>query len=152
MNPLNKKVKEAILEIIAKEKGKVVFTGSVSLALRGVLDREVNDIDCFTEVRYYGSEDCLDINHESSHKFWDSKGNLIECVKGRSSNGIGIDYMYRKDFPPYNEIKVDLWNGLVSIKCTTIESIREVKEDYIKRFPNLDSKHKLDIAFIDSFL
>src|SRR6478735_10264230 len=108
MNKLSNEFEIAIVEILEREQCEVIFTGSVSLYLQNKLQRHPNDIDCFTKNSYYGDQACVEVNRESSLKFWDSTGKLIEVVKGRSANGVPIDYMYRSDMPSYIYKRVTL--------------------------------------------
>lgn len=142
---LNKKFITAIKQIEKAEKGKVIFTGSVALVLQKVLDRHPEDIDCFTVHNHYGNISCtmLHVNRESSRKFTDSEGNVIEVVKGSTRNGVPVDYMYRKELPPY--VTVKLYGEGLTLKVATVKSILAVKSDYVRRFPKGTEKHKKDL-------
>ena len=143
---LTLKFKEALMEIVKREKGEVIFTGSISLILQGALKRKPADIDCFTKTRYYGNPECTKLNHQSSNKFWDSEGKLIEVVKGITDNGVPVDYMYREDMPATVLYILHLNGKKIELKLATVESIHSIKRDYIKRGGTVE-KHSDDLPF-----
>lgn len=150
---ITREVVNTVLWVNTLFKGKVTFCGSFGLVLNGKLDRPIHDIDCITDVDYYGKSGYDEIFQygvcsSGSEKFY-VEGVLVKVFKIYSPSGMGIDVMFRADgvksekrFFEYAEIKVE-----------RPESAIHIKENYLKILgsdPNPESykKHSSDLNFI----
>lgn len=80
-------------------EGRIVFCGSFGLALNGLLNREIKDVDLLTEKNYY-MEYGMDGREGNSGEFWmptDNKNRqvLVKCFKLKSPDNIVIDVLHR---------------------------------------------------------
>lgn len=143
---------EAVKEIVKQENGKVIFVGSFGLKLNNKLNRVIHDIDVFTPTSYYGDPSCESVNRESSGRFR-INGVEVLCVNGKTSNGVKVDYMWRKD---YNKIKFDVhsFHG-IKINVEQPDFAIKAKAEYVatsRVFDEKRNKHYDDLKQIEDDL
>lgn len=138
-------------------KGKVTFCGSFGLAVNGLLNRPVQDIDCITDRCYFGEdpweflgeehEKFYTISSDTSAKFY-VDGVLVKVFKLNSPSGIKVDVMYREDLVSRETVKFCGERILVEDPASAIA----VKKYYIENWKRMENctgqsslKHEQDI-------
>lgn len=137
--------------------GRVVFCGSFGLALNGLLDREIKDIDLLTEKNYY-MEWNMEGREGNSGQFWVPTANknrqiLVKCFKLQSPDKITIDILHRtgdKEFEvEYTE--VDFYGEKIFVE--TPQGAITAKQRYLQSDQlQYKDKHIADLREIESNL
>jgi hypothetical protein len=139
---------KAVHEINTKLEGRGVFAGSFGLKYNGYLDRDIHDIDVFTEESWIGTAEAESVLNKSSSGSFTVGGINVKSIKGETSNNILVDYLFKYQKLEYNV--VDFYG--VQIKIEKPEIAIKAKEDYLKRNSNPISnreKHEVDLRHIN---
>lgn len=152
-------ITETVLWLNKIFAGRVTFCGSFGLAVNGLLNRSVHDIDCITEQNFFGKppwgylgdswEDYYTSSADTSAKFY-VDGVLVKVFKLTSPSGIKVDVMYRPDIVCREMVKFCGERILVEDP----ESAIKVKKYYIENWKRMENctgkscaKHELDIQY-----
>lgn len=128
---ISKSVSDTI-KMIASVHPNVVFCGSLGLVLRGLLKRNVKDIDILTLEDYYSKNqdkfffDFRSIKNTHSQKFMVG-GNEVKCFSLKMNN-VKVDVLHNtKTSPTYDIFDFDT----VKIRVERPESAINAKKKYV---------------------
>lgn len=129
----NKEIIETVRELLDKFNGECIFAGSFGLKIRGLISRNIHDLDVITNYAFSRHLASKVSDHPLSDIFM-VDGVEVDCVPFKSRYGIHVDLFSRGVEPEDQEIiQYDyfLFHGM-HIKVESVKGAIDAKIAYIK--------------------
>lgn len=139
-----KEIIETVREVLHKLDGNCIFAGSFGLKIRGLITRDIKDLDVITEYAFSRHLAAKVSDHPLSDIF-KVNGVEVNCVPFKSRYGIQVDLFSRGEEPEDQEIiQYDyfLFHGM-HIKVESAKGAIDAKVAYLKGNHVKDKKKHL---------